>query len=213
MKKLLNNKKIVVLFDIDHTLFNTVMFVNDVYEKKYKSIDKETFHKILEEIRTNLKQVLNDKNTIRSSIVSSLWHQAGLGQNFYEETIETLKAVSKIATVGIFSKGDEKFQREKIKSIPHFFSEEYIHITLDKYKKLPEIIKKYKGDRLIIVDDILKVLFTAKKLNEDIFTVWIKREISNEHHLFNQEQLKYFTPDVTIYNLRELTSLIKKMKG
>ena len=212
MKKLLNNKKIVVLFDIDYTIFNTVMFVENVYEKNYKSIGKETFYKILEEIRTNLKQVLNDKNTIRSNIASSLWLQAGLGQNFYEETITVLEETNKMVTVGIFSKGDEKFQKEKIKCISRFFSEDNINITLDKYKKLPEIIKKYKGNKLIIVDDILKVLYTAKTLNEDIYTVWIKRKVGNEEYVFNQESIEGFSPDVTMSNLKKLIPIIKKMK-
>jgi FMN phosphatase YigB (HAD superfamily) len=212
MKKLLNNKKIVVLFDIDYTIFNTVMFTDDVYEKNYKSIDKETFYKSLEEIRVNFKQVLSEKNTMTSNIAGSLWYQAGLGKNFYEETIAVLEEISKMATVGIFSKGDERFQKEKIKSISRFLNEDNINITLDKYKKLPEIIKKHKDDRLVIVDDILKVLHTAKTLNEDIYTVWIKREVNNKYHLFNQEQLKDFSPDVIMSNLRELIPLIKKMK-
>jgi len=212
MKKLLNSKKITVLFDIDYTLFNTVTFVNNVYEKNSSSIDKETFYKILEEIRVNLKQALSEKNSIKSNIVSSLWNQAGLGQNFYKETVGVLEEISKIATVGIFSKGDERFQKEKIKSISRFFSEGHINITLDKYKKLPEIIKKYKDGTLIIVDDILKVLYTAKKLNEDIYTVWIKREVNYESYLFNQEPIKGFMPDVTMPNLRKLIPLIKVMK-
>ncbi len=208
----MTSKKTVILFDIDHTIFNTVMFANDVYEKNYKSIDKEIFYKSLEEIRVNLKQALSEKNTITSNIASSLWHQAGLGQNFYEETVEVLEEISKMVTVGIFSKGDERFQKEKIKSLSRFFNEDNINITLDKYKKLPEIIKKHKNDKLVIVDDILKVLHTVKTLNKDIYTVWIKREVSNKHNLFNQEQLKYFSPDVAISNLRELIPLIKRMK-
>lgn len=212
MKKSLNKKKIVVLFDIDHTLFNTVKFVNNVYKKHSNSIDKETFYKILEEIRVNLKQALSEENSIKSDIVKSLWGQAGLAKNFYEETRIVLKEISKIATVGIFSKGDERFQKEKIKSFSRFLSENDINITLDKYNKLPEIIKKYEGDRLIIVDDMLKVLYTAKKLNEDIFTVWIKREISYEPYLLNQAPIKDFTPDVTITNLKELIQFIQEMK-
>ncbi len=212
MKKLLNNKKIVVLFDIDRTIFNTAMFANDVYKKNYKSIDKETFYKNLEEIRINLKQIFSEKNTIRLNIASSLWRQAGLGQNFYEETITVLEEISKIVTVGIFSKGDERYQREKIKSILRFFNEDNINITLDKYKKLPEIIKKHKYDKLIIVDDMLNVLYTAKKLNKDIYTVWIKRKVSDEEYVFNQESIEGFSPDVTMSNLKKLIPIIKKMK-
>ncbi len=206
-------KKTIVLFDIDHTLFNTVTLVNSVYEKHSKSIDKEAFYKILEEIRVNLKQALSEVNTVKSGIASSLWEQAGLVKNFYEETAGTLEEISKIATVGIFSKGNEKFQKEKIKSISHFFSEDNIHITLDKYKTLPEIVKRYESDKLIIVDDMLRVLYAAKKLNENIVTVWIKREVYYEPYLLNQEPIKDFTPDATIFNLRELVPLVKKIKG
>lgn len=205
-------KKTIVLFDIDYTLFNTVTFVNNVYKKNSNAIDKETFYKILEEIRINLKQALSEEDTVKSSIVNTLWDQAGFAKNFYEETVGVLKEISKIATVGIFSKGDRRFQKEKIKSISHFFSEDHIHITLDKYKKLPEIIKKYEGNKLIVVDDVLRVLYAAKKLNKDIFTVWIRREAYYEPFLLNQEPIKDFTPDATIINLRELIPFIQGTK-
>lgn len=205
-------KEIVVLFDIDHTLFDTVDFVSNLYEKKYNFLDKEAYFKILEEIRVNLKEALSEKNSIKADIVTSLWDQAGLGENFYEETIDVLEKISKISTIGIFSRGDEKFQKEKIKSILHFFNEDNIHITLDKYKKLPEIIKKHKNDKLVIVDDLLIVLYTAKKLNKDIYTVWIKRKISDEEYAFNQDSIEGFSPDATMSSLKKLIPIIKKMK-
>ncbi len=203
-------KKTIVLFDIDYTLFDTISFVNNVYEKYSNSVDKETFYKILEEIRVNLKQALKEENSIKSNIMKSLWDQAGLAKDFYEETVEVLDEVSKIATVGIFSQGDESFQKEKIKSVSRFFSEENIHVTLDKYKKLPEIIKKYQDSKLIIVDDFLSVLYSAKKLNENIHTIWVKRKAYYEPHLLNQEVIGNFVPDATITNLRELVPIVKE---
>ncbi len=212
MKKLLNKKKIVVLFDIDHTLFNTVVFVDFVYKDYSSSIDRKIFENAIEDVRVNLKQILNEKNTLRSKVANSLWHYANSEKNFYEETKVVLEEISKVAEIGIFSKGDERFQKEKIKSISHYLNNDYVHVTLNKYKTLPDLVKKYKTNKLIIVDDILEVLYFAKKTSKDVFTVWIRRNVYHEKHLLHQEPIDNFTPDITIYNLKELVPVIKGMK-
>jgi len=212
MKKLLNSKKITVLFDIDYTLFNTVTFVNNVYEKNSSSIDKETFYKILEEIRVNLKQALSEKNSIKSNIVSSLWNQAGLGQNFYKETVGVLEEISKIATVGIFSKGDERFQKEKIKSISRFFAVYKTFSMSSTIISVPSLYFLIISGSFLYLSSVILICPSLKKLNEDIYTVWIKREVNYESYLFNQEPIKGFMPDVTMPNLRKLIPLIKVMK-
>ena len=213
MKKLLNKKKVVVLFDIDHTLFNTVAFVNNVYKEHSSHIDRETFDKVLEEIRINLEEILNEGDTVRKNIANSLWNHANSEKNFYKETEVVLKEISKVAEIGIFSKGDERFQKEKIKSISHHLKNDYIHVTLNKYKTLPDLVKKYKTNKLVVVDDILEVLYFAKRASEDVFTVWIRREAYHEKHLLHQELIEGFSPDATMSNLKKLISIIKKMEG
>jgi len=95
-------KNKIVLFDIDHTLFNTATFVDSVYKAHANLLDKEAFYKTMEEIRIGLDQTFEKEGTIKASIVKALWDQANLARNFYEETPETLESLNKKSALGIF---------------------------------------------------------------------------------------------------------------
>jgi len=201
-------KNKIVLFDIDHTLFNTATFVDNVYKVHANLLSKEAFYKVMEEVRIGLDQALEEEGTIKASIVKALWEQANLFSNLYEETPDVLKLLSKQSTLGIFSKGDERFQKKKLKPILHFFDEKNIHIASNKYNLLPDAIKEYKDYKIIIVDDILNVLYQAKKLNKDITTVLVKRPVYHETYLANQKPIEGFTPDFTVSNLRDIIPIV-----
>jgi len=205
------NKQIVVLFDIDHTLFNTASFVDKVYAKHADSLDREKFNQILEEIRVNRQEVLKDSGSIKLRILNELWDNAGFKNDFYEESFEVLEKISKVAVIGILSQGEGKFQRKKIELVSHLFEEEHINITLDKYKSMPEVIEKYKSYKVIIIDDVQMFLYAAKKLNADVMTVWIKRDNYFEPNFINQKIIDSFIPDATITNLRQLVSIVERM--
>jgi FMN phosphatase YigB (HAD superfamily) len=198
------SKKTVILFDIDHTIFNTVTFVDKVYKKNFESLGKAAFLKLLEETKADFKKALGEKGSIKSNIANALLDQAGLSDDFHKETVEILGKLSKLATLGILSKGDENFQKKKIESIVHFFAKEHIHITSNKLEILPEIVKEYKNDKLIIVDDMLEVLITAKKLNKSIVVVWVKRGPFAKKQL----PIENFTPDLTVDDLSSLDRII-----
>jgi FMN phosphatase YigB (HAD superfamily) len=203
-------KNKIVLFDIDHTLFNTATFVDNVYKTHANLLNKEAFYKTMEEIKIGLDQALEEEGTIKASIVKALWDQANLASNFYEETPETLESLSKKSTLGIFSKGDERFQKKKLESILHFFDEKNIHIASNKYKILPDVINQYKDYEIIIVDDVLDVLYQAKKLSKDVFTIFIKRPVYYETYLANQQPIEGFTPDAIVTNLREIIPIVSR---
>ncbi|MGA2967659.1 MAG: HAD family hydrolase [Candidatus Levyibacteriota bacterium] len=203
-------KNKIVLFDIDHTLFNTATFVDNVYKVHANLLSKEAFYKVMEEVRIGLDQTLEEEGTIKASIVKALWDQVNLASNLYEETPDVLELLSKQSTLGIFSKGDERFQKKKLESILHFFDEKDIHIVSNKYKILPDVINQYNDHEIIIVDDVLDVLYQAKKLSADVFTVFIKRPVYYETYLANQKPIKGFTPDATVTNLREIIPIVSK---
>ena len=80
-----------------------------------------------------------------------------------------------------------------------------MHIfTFKKSEKLAAIVKRYKKNKLYIVDDKLEILFTAKSLNKNIFCIWIKRR----KFATQQEEIFDFRPDATITNLREVVKII-----
>ena len=125
--------------------------------------------------------------------------------SLYEETLDTITKISKIATIGIFSKGHDQFQRNKISEFKHLLGEDHIYIMSNKFEALREIADKYSGIKLYLVDDLLDILYSAKKLKADIYTIWIKRG----RYAMNQEPIPGFSPDAQIGNLSEVVKVIE----
>ena len=217
------NKKIV-LFDIDYTLFDMEKF----RIKMFGEIIKKTRHERIsnleyllrnayfiyrEESRTfdpkAFTKYLVRKLKIRVEpeiLENAITKQDIFLGNLYEETKETVEALSrnKLQKIGIFSGGEINFQKKKIKEIEDYFHKEHIHIFAFKNKKLLSIVKRYKRDKLYIIDDHLEILHFAKKSNKSIFTVWIKRGRFAVDH----KGIIGFAPDATIVNLREVVKII-----
>jgi FMN phosphatase YigB (HAD superfamily) len=155
------NKKPIVLFDIDDTMFNTALFI-----------------------------------------------QSGLSENkAYEEVMQTLESLSSFATLGIFSKGETQFQKNKLEKAEmlKYFKEENVHIFEDKNINLMQVINKYKRSKIFLVDDRLEVLYSAKKNMEQIFTIWAKRG----RYAQNQQAISGFTPDAEVENLSEVARIVQ----
>lgn len=152
--------KIVVLLDIDYTLFDTKTF-----------------------------------------------KESGLtNYSLYEEVLEMLEKLKGQVSLGIFSKGDAEFQNIKLMQtgIKDFFNQDNIHVFQDKDINIDKVLEKYKGYKIFFVDDKLSVLYAAKMQNVAVFSIWVKRGPFAE----NQEELKDFSPDVTVSNLSSLDEII-----
>ena len=157
----MQKKSAVVLFDIDHTLFNT--------EEFYKS----GFKKFI----------------------------------LHEEVFEILQDIKQVAEIGIFSEGETSFQELKLvrTKINEMFSQDLVHIAGRKADIMQEVLNKYQGLILFLVDDKLGVLYSAKKLNKDIFTIWVKRG----YYADKQERIENFSPDATVSDLLQAANVIK----
>lgn len=220
-----NNYSSLILFDIDYTLFDANKFRRKIFKaikkniehKKINNIDrvlknayiasrtdigyfrlKPFFENLSAKLKTKLHSDALQKTVVKEDIVTG---------NLYEGAKKILRTLSKnkLLRIGIFSGGEDTFQRKKIEEIENFFHREHIHIFASrKRKELPSLINKYKRLKLYIVDDVLEVLHTAKLLNKNIFTVWVKkRRFAKE-----KEIITGFTPDATITNLREVVEIL-----
>ena len=126
--------------------------------------------------------------------------------NIYAEVMEILVQLKDIANLGIFSKGETGFQKTKLKKtgMLKFFKENNVHIFDDKDANLKNVLEKYKGSKLFLVDDKLGILYSAKKHLPQIITVWVKRG----PYAQIQEPIENFVPSVTIENLSSLYSIV-----
>ena len=222
-KSLNNNSSTLILFDIDYTLFDVNKFRRKIFKiiknmalgKEIKNIDsmlreayivsrKDTgyfsLRTFLEYILTGLKVQVPIETLEKEILKEDLFTG-----NLYKEAKNVLRTLAKNKSlrIGIFSAGDF-FQRKKVKEIEDFLNREHVHIFVKKHKELPAIIKLYKKYKLYIVDDMLKILRTAKLLNKNVFTIWVKRK----KFARQAEEITDFMPDAIVANLKEIPKLV-----
>ncbi len=126
----------------------------------------------------------------------------------YEEVYETLKALSQIATLGIFSQGDVAFQKKKLveTNIDHLFQEKHIYIVEEKIQAIRGLIETYKDSgKLFVVEDRLEVLEKVKAHGENVFTIFMKRGRFAQ----NPRVVVTYQPDATVTDLHQIISLIQ----
>lgn len=208
----------VVFFDIDYTLFDQKKFRKKIYRtiSMILKLDKNEVVKVGEElVRTKTgvfdPEVFAERLTKffgredAKNPITNLFYDDNLMQScLYKESRKVVENLQKKALIVIFSKGKDIFQRAKISAIKHLLQERHIHITLDKYETLPKLMKHYRGKKLYLVDDAYGVLHAAKRLNPEIFTIWVKRGEFAE----KQKPIAGFESDAVISNLKEVFSFI-----
>ena len=186
--------------------YNKINNIDRVLKNAYIASREDTgyfrLRPFLENLSTKLKTKVSsdalEKTILKENIITG---------NLYEGAKKVLHTLSKnkLLRIGIFSGGEYAFQRKKIRQIEDFLHKEHIHIfTSRKRKELPYIVDKYKKYKLYIVDDVLEVLHTAKSLNKNIFTIWIKRR----RFAKEKEIIPGFTPEAIIKNLREVIDIV-----
>lgn len=125
----------------------------------------------------------------------------------YNEVIEVLDNLKKIAILGIFSEGDIELQRRKLikTNINKYFEKDHTHIVLRKFDELKRVLKNYEERQIFFVDDKLKILYDAKKLSSDIFTIWVKRG----PYAQSQKKIPGFTPDEEVKGILEVVKIVE----
>ncbi|HSW97709.1 MAG TPA: hypothetical protein VLF89_07840 [Candidatus Saccharimonadales bacterium] len=218
-------KRKIILFDIDHTMFDASLYrklMFDLITDYLAFEDRGKLHQTLEEIYISHRKKLGyfDLEILLEELVQQLAIEADTKAVFeavlkdkesyqraiFDETVSVLEEIAqhKDITLGIFSGGREEHQFRKIENFIHLFDKEHINILKMKERDLPEIMKKYIHDRLYLVDDILQILYNAKKSHGDITTIWMKRgPIAAQ-----QDRIQNFTPEYTVSNLREVVPII-----
>lgn len=126
----------------------------------------------------------------------------------YDEVGEALRILSQSCEIGIFSQGENEFQREKLRQtlIHEHFKEENIHIYAQKDENLPHVLTFYKDKQVFLVDDKLEVLKLGKDLRENVYAIWLRRGPFADA----QVGIVGFEPDATISNLSEAVAFINK---
>jgi hypothetical protein len=157
-----------------------------------KSLNKNTI------VLFDIDYTLFDTKTFKNSNLTKY--------SLYDEILSVLPNLANVAELGIFSKGENTFQNSKLQitGIKNFFRQENVHIFDNKDLNLENVIEKYKGLEIFLVDDKLATLYNAKTKTPAVFTIWIKRgPFAKDSTL-----LSNFSPDAIITSLKEVASIV-----
>ncbi len=201
----------ILLFDIDETVFNPKSFLDDFYndlievfklnENKLniiKNIYLETKIEIGYFNPTNFldKLIENFPDINRTSLEKIFWNIDLFNKNVYKDA-SVIKDLGRIGNIGIFSKGEESFQKQKISFLSGLIETDDIHIFKNKLDKISDILEIYQDLNIYFIDNELEVLEAIRKINTDVNLILVDRK--NEFE--NSDIIK-------IKDLTELKSLI-----
>lgn len=179
----------IIFFDIDGTLFNPKLFLENFYVKlsekfvlgnefhdKLQAIYEQTRNEkghfipsfFLEKIIENFPQINID------GLKKIFWDIDLFKKSMYKDT-SALIDLSKLASIGIFSKGEGEFQKNKLSSIKNLLDDKNIYIFPDKIKEINGVFGKYTDYKVFFVDNDIDVIEKAKSLTSNVFAILIDR--------------------------------------
>ena len=224
-------KRKIILFDIDHTLFDAGLYrklmfdiVADVVafenrEKLLATLEDVYFsHRektggyfdiefMLEELGRELA-IEVDSAAILDAILAD---EESFQKSLFTETIDVMETIAKDKEIriGVFSSGREEHQLKKLETFAHIFHKEHMHIFMFKDKEIAHVMETYRDDVVYLVDDVLKILYNAKKHHQNLITIWMKRG----RLAAKQTSMEDFTPDYTVENLWGILPILKNSKS
>lgn len=212
----------VVIFDIDHTLFDTDKYLDTMFKSLQEilpdmsaenvvSVAKEAYIKMREvdvfhprRFAEMLQQHLQ-RYIDMQKVIAILEDPNLLASCIYEDVHEVLQKLSEEEiTLGIFSTGDKQLQRVKIQSIQNFFREKDIHIFTLKDVEVHQLLAMYEDKNVYAIDDHVRVLAEFAKQDIPSTTIWITRPNVSYYSL----DVTQFTPDYRISSLSEVLAII-----
>lgn len=216
--------KKLVLLDLDNTLFDSSSFRKSLFEKigniYAKGKEAKNIAVICREIADDLVvefglldpriflQRLGSRMGRRGegAVLKLIFDVKYLATHVHKEVVAVLGKLAKFGEIGIFSQGDGRLQRAKLQSFKHLLHRGRIHITRDKKSHMRKVFQLYKGYKIFFVDDMLAMLYEAKKLDPKIVTVWMKRGSYAE----KMKELPGFSPEVVVTELREVVKVVRE---
>ncbi len=217
------NKKKIILFDIDYTLFDTDKFRDITYPQLMNLLeqeDTEKYHQKVMEVERELivrggYEPVGFAHTLSEALrilpkhhqLEQLFYNATLYETcLYPEDRTVLEKLSerKDCVLGIVSRGEDSFQRRKIQAIKSFFSDDNIFISLTKVDLINKILNQFEGLQIFVIDDSAPFLHEFKKTDKSVFVILVEKENRYERKPVGEG----FIPDFTISSLGEIEVIL-----
>ncbi|MEK9176536.1 MAG: hypothetical protein AAB520_03770 [Patescibacteria group bacterium] len=204
-------KKIIFL-DIDGTLFNVSVFINLFHKKlveRFGLTDKDIlelrtlYDDVKKENGYFLPSLFLNKITKRFSSVNEkqleeIFNNVDLFEKSVYKDTSVIKSLADLAIFGVFSQGEEMFQKRKIAFMKNLLDDGNVHIFPDKLRQAKQVFNKYGGYEIFLVDDNLNLLTEVRSMYPNISVILIDR---NDRFRDNKDMAR-------IKDLSELKSII-----
>ncbi len=179
----------IIFFDIDGTLFNVSSFINLLHQRLIdqfglKNKDIEQLKALYDEVKKEngyfLPSSFLDKITshfpfINKEELKEVFYNIDLFEKSVYKDTSIVKSLADSAIIGIFSQGEENFQKRKIVFIKNFLDEDKIYIFLNKLRQAIEVFPKYSEYDIFLVDDNLDLLKEIKSMYPGVHVILIDR--------------------------------------
>lgn len=213
----------VVIFDVDHTLFDTdryleQIFINlkevlpDMDDEEIVAAGKEAYIKLreinvfhpkrfAEILQKHINKIIDTDKVIRIIEDPTL-----LASCIYSDVYETLLALQKDnIQLAVFSTGDRDLQLGKIRAVNSFFQEKDIHIYELKDIEIPQLLEQYEEKDIYVIDDHVRVLAQFAKQHIASVRILIVRPSVGYHSEDNDN----FIPEYRINELSEVLAIVR----
>src|SRR3990167_3230510 len=210
-------KNKVLLLDIDYTIHDNSLFKN-LLGKDFQSKFSISKNKIINIYKLLLNETGFFKPDLfverlskeigydhKIEIKNILWQKKRFKQTLYPDTRLFPKKVQDTIDTYIFSKGDKLFQTAKIHSLIKAIEPSGVFIFKNKYNKLNNTVKKFKGKKVFIVDDSPDIINKIKSIDNKIVTIMIKRPKFNKNYDYSKKTLA----DYVVKNLTAAAKIIE----
>lgn len=203
--------KKLILLDLDNTLFDTPSYRKSVFTKIgnvslcqeiYDEMMRKSGYFFPEDFAKIISKKLGEE---KKEVMSIIFDPKNFRDNLHKEVLTSLKMLIELGGVGVLSQGDKNFQSAKIIHFKHLLNSDHVYILKDKKSNMLGIFKNLKKYKVYFVDDMLHMLETAKKINPQITTIWMKRGRYAE----NQKEIPGFIPDAEVENLSEIVRIVQ----
>jgi hypothetical protein len=202
----------IVFFDIDGTLFDTAKFLEDFRSKlsvefKDPSLQEVNFASLSNEVKREqgyfIPSFFLDKISAlsrkidRKKLDDLFWDNSFISEHLFSDSL-TVSELPHNIEVGIYSKGDETWQKRKINSLLENIKAENIYIFPDKLVSAKSVFNRYAENSILLVDNDVNVFKKIKDLFPLVNCILIDRQGNLEDNVGVQK----------ITSLKELNNLI-----
>ena len=213
---MLQNAKIVFLFDVDNTLLDNDAVQSDLREhlaSQFGPEARDRYWTILEELRSELGYVdylgalerfrLDEMHRPDVLRMSGWLVDYPFATRLYPGAVDAVRHVKQWGKAVILSDGDAVFQPRKVERSGLWREvDDNVLIYIHKEQELGDVERLYPADHYVLIDDKLRILAAVKSIwRQRVTTIFVKQG----HYALDPKSLsEYPQADAVVDRIRDL---------